>query len=128
MKCWPNCCSGAGWRTWKLCLHWPANLPCFLATIIEEIIMKYTNSHIKVLISLAAATLLATACNRQTTTTKPDDVDYYTCTMHPSVRSQDPNGKCPICGMGLVPVKKKSGAAGDSAETGMNNMPGMGGG
>lgn len=40
--------------------------------------------------------------------TKPPDVDYYTCTMHPSVRSQDPHGKCPICGMDLVPVMKKS--------------------
>jgi len=39
-------------------------------------------------------------------TAKPPDVDYYTCTMHPSVRSQDPDGKCPICGMDLVPVKK----------------------
>ncbi|HEX3728635.1 MAG TPA: efflux RND transporter periplasmic adaptor subunit, partial [Opitutaceae bacterium] len=37
---------------------------------------------------------------------KPADVDYYTCTMHPSVRSQDPDGKCPICGMDLVPVLK----------------------
>jgi membrane fusion protein, copper/silver efflux system len=35
------------------------------------------------------------------------NVDYYTCTMHPSVRSQDPNGKCPICSMNLVPVMKK---------------------
>jgi Cu(I)/Ag(I) efflux system membrane fusion protein len=34
------------------------------------------------------------------------DVDYYTCTMHPSVHSRDP-GKCPICSMDLVPVKKK---------------------
>jgi membrane fusion protein, copper/silver efflux system len=38
---------------------------------------------------------------------KPNDVAYYTCSMHPSVRSQDPNGKCPICGMDLIPVKKK---------------------
>src|ERR1700677_1662083 len=34
------------------------------------------------------------------------DIEYYTCTMHPSVRSQDPDGKCPICGMDLVPVRK----------------------
>jgi membrane fusion protein, copper/silver efflux system len=27
--------------------------------------------------------------------------------MHPSVRSQDPKAKCPICGMDLVPVMKK---------------------
>jgi Cu(I)/Ag(I) efflux system membrane fusion protein len=39
---------------------------------------------------------------------KPADVDYYTCTMHPSVRSQDPKGKCPICSMDLVPVMKKN--------------------
>jgi RND family efflux transporter MFP subunit len=38
--------------------------------------------------------------------TKPPDVDYYTCTMHPSVRAEQP-GKCPICGMDLVPVMKK---------------------
>jgi len=35
------------------------------------------------------------------------DVDYYTCTMHPSVHSKDP-GKCPICSMDLVPVKKST--------------------
>jgi Cu(I)/Ag(I) efflux system membrane fusion protein len=76
--------------------------------------MKHTKSIIKVLIPLVAAALLATACHKQATTSKPDDVDYYTCTMHPSVRSQDPIGKCPICSMNLVPVKKK-GAAGTNA-------------
>jgi membrane fusion protein, copper/silver efflux system len=34
------------------------------------------------------------------------DIDYWTCTMHPSVHAQKP-GKCPICGMDLVPVMKK---------------------
>lgn len=48
------------------------------------------------------------ACARTGPATKPADVDYYTCTMHPSVRSQDPNGKCPICGMNLVPVFKST--------------------
>ena len=60
-----------------------------------------------VVIPIVVAVLLATACNRRGEETKPDDVDYYTCTMHPSVRSQDPKGKCPICGMALVPVMKK---------------------
>jgi Cu(I)/Ag(I) efflux system membrane fusion protein len=46
------------------------------------------------------------------------DVDYYTCTMHPSVHLHDPDAKCPICGMDLVPVKKadaKAQAAGVAA-------------
>ncbi len=47
------------------------------------------------------------SCNKDGPAIKPDDVDYYTCTMHPSVRSQDPHGKCPICSMDLVPVLKK---------------------
>jgi Cu(I)/Ag(I) efflux system membrane fusion protein len=34
-----------------------------------------------------------------------NDVDRYTCSMHPSVH-QDKPGKCPICGMELVPVTK----------------------
>jgi len=28
----------------------------------------------------------------------------YTCSMHPTVRLQDPNAKCPICFMELIPV------------------------
>jgi membrane fusion protein, copper/silver efflux system len=40
-------------------------------------------------------------------TTQTNDIDYYTCTMHPSVHSKAP-GKCPICGMDLVPVYKRS--------------------
>ncbi len=70
--------------------------------------MKYASSLVKILIPVAVAALVATACNKQGAAAKPDDVDYYTCTMHPSVRSQDPDGKCPICGMNLVPVKKKA--------------------
>jgi Cu(I)/Ag(I) efflux system membrane fusion protein len=38
---------------------------------------------------------------------KDANVAYYTCAMHPSVRSQDPKAKCPICKMDLIPVLKK---------------------
>jgi Cu(I)/Ag(I) efflux system membrane fusion protein len=41
------------------------------------------------------------------------DIDYWTCTMHPSVRSRLA-GKCPICGMDLVPVVKNAGAPGSA--------------
>lgn len=38
-------------------------------------------------------------------------VQYYTCSMHPQIRSTDPNGRCPICGMALVPVEDETQAA-----------------
>jgi Cu(I)/Ag(I) efflux system membrane fusion protein len=71
--------------------------------------------------------LFLASCKKGGADSKPADVDYYTCTMHPSVRSGDPHGKCPICGMELVPVKKKDGAASQAAGADMNNMPGMSG-
>jgi membrane fusion protein, copper/silver efflux system len=70
-------------------------------------------------------------CSKPAGKTAADaDVDYYTCTMHPSVHSKDP-GKCPICSMDLVPVMKKvsnetkakekpSGMTGNSS---MSSMP-----
>src|SRR5262249_44738764 len=50
----------------------------------------------------------AASCSRKSPTGKPGNVDYYTCTMHPSVREKEP-GKCPICGMELVPVEAAQG-------------------
>jgi Cu(I)/Ag(I) efflux system membrane fusion protein len=35
-----------------------------------------------------------------------EEVDYYTCSMHPSVHQSSP-GKCPICSMDLTPVTKQ---------------------
>jgi Cu(I)/Ag(I) efflux system membrane fusion protein len=40
-----------------------------------------------------------------TTEQRSDAIDHYTCSMHPSVRRTEP-GKCPICGMDLVPVSR----------------------
>jgi membrane fusion protein, copper/silver efflux system len=39
------------------------------------------------------------------------DVDHYTCSMHPSVKQTGP-GKCPICGMDLIPITKEQQSAG----------------
>lgn len=33
-----------------------------------------------------------------------DEPAWYTCSMHPTVRLQDPDAKCPICFMDLIPV------------------------
>ena len=38
------------------------------------------------------------------------DTQLYTCTMHPQVRLPDPDAKCPICSMALVPVEQAADA------------------
>jgi Cu(I)/Ag(I) efflux system membrane fusion protein len=64
-----------------------------------------------------------TGCQRMRTGGADPNVDYYTCTMHPSVRSQDPHGKCPICSMDLVPVMKKGATVATAAQaTGPNEF------
>src|SRR5438270_12941137 len=78
-----------------------------------------------------AALFITPACSKSSNSTKPPDVDYYTCTMHPSVHAEAP-GKCPICGMDLVPVMKRtsdvspsaSPASSGEAKQGMTDMPG----
>ena len=55
---------------------------------------------------------------------KDPNVDYYTCAMHPSVKSQDPKAKCPICSMDLVPVMKKGAqGAGHDHQHGGESLP-----
>jgi Cu(I)/Ag(I) efflux system membrane fusion protein len=73
-----------------------------------------------------AVLILSPACSKSNQPTKPPDVDYYTCTMHPSVHAEAP-GKCSICGMDLVPVMKKtaSPSAYESPSGGMQGMAGM---
>lgn len=62
--------------------------------------------------SLATALLATVAsCTQEVATPSARDhnVDYYTCSMHPSVHSHDARGKCPICNMSLIPVYNKTG-------------------
>jgi len=40
------------------------------------------------------------------------NIEYWTCTMHPSVRMTEP-GTCPICAMDLVPVMRSSAVSSD---------------
>ena len=59
------------------------------------------------LIMIAA---IVAACSKPANPVALADIDFWTCAMHPSVHSETP-GKCPICGMDLVPVmhgKEKS--------------------
>ena len=42
----------------------------------------------------------------KSTTSTPEGIAHYTCSMHPSVKSAAP-GSCPICSMDLIPVSKE---------------------
>src|SRR3989454_42973 len=88
--------------------------------------MKTLTRKLTLLMTLVALLLGAASCMKKGASSKPSNVDYYTCTMHPSVKSQDPKGKCPICGMDLVPVMKKGGGEKQPGQMqGMEGMPGM---
>jgi Cu(I)/Ag(I) efflux system membrane fusion protein len=52
------------------------------------------------------------------------DIEYWTCTMHPSVRLTEP-GTCPICKMDLVPVMKKQTLNKEKPPEKMDGMHGM---
>src|SRR5438093_10087745 len=96
--------------------------------------MKLLTQKIPLLIALVALLIVAASCGKRGGSRKPSNVDYYTCTMHPSVKSQTP-GKCPICSMDLVPVMKRGGEEAKSqaspqtqdVKSGgeMKDMPGM---
>lgn len=63
---------------------------------------------------IIAAVLLLWACKGKAKEAAASESDvYYTCSMHPQVM-QDGPGKCPICGMELIPVRKSKGAAEDN--------------
>jgi Cu(I)/Ag(I) efflux system membrane fusion protein len=66
------------------------------------------------LVLASAILLVSSSCSRSGREVKPADVDYYTCSMHPSVKKYSPTDKCPICSMDLTPVKKRDASRGAS--------------
>ena len=97
--------------------------------------LQYFSNKIVIVAALLALFGAASCSKHDTGATKDRNIDYWTCTMHPSVHSKDP-GKCPICSMDLVPVMKKNSAASSPASAspsagnmqGRPGMPGMKGG
>jgi membrane fusion protein, copper/silver efflux system len=94
--------------------------------------MKYRFYSLLAILSIGLlVSFVLSGCSKPVGKTAADaDVDYYTCTMHPSVHSKDP-GKCPICSMDLVPVVKKvsnetkarDNSSGMTVNSSMGSMP-----
>lgn len=62
--------------------------------------------HLQVMASCGLVVLILAglaACSKPASHSIAAEVDYWTCAMHPEVRSKTP-GKCPICGMDLTPM------------------------
>jgi hypothetical protein len=82
--------------------------------------MKLGTILVKVILTLVVIAGISSCTKQGGLTVADSNVDYYTCTMHPSVHSKTP-GKCPICSMDLVPVLKKvantDGSKSDLGET-----------
>jgi len=79
------------------------------------------------LVALIAVVISACSKPESSKQAVKDNVDYWNCTMHPSVHAKTP-GKCPICSMGLVPVMKKvsndnAGGMTKNASASMGGMP-----
>ena len=74
------------------------------------------------LLAALAAVFWLGSCLPMAATTQTNDIDYYTCTMHPFVHSKTP-GKCPVCGMDLVPVYKKAAVDTLLIQNGETNLP-----
>jgi Cu(I)/Ag(I) efflux system membrane fusion protein len=54
--------------------------------------------------STPSSDLPITADHEHANQNEPTRVQEYTCSMHPTVRLSDPDARCPICFMALVPV------------------------
>lgn len=59
--------------------------------------------------------LIAVGCKGKNKTAEGTAGTTYTCSMHPQVRSDQP-GKCPICGMDLIPVAQNTKASSNEVE------------
>ena len=75
-----------------------------VALIVSAISCKTTHTPDKPMAGPSSVPAVTNQPLPETTTTNSTKRNYYTCAMHPEVHSQDPDGKCPICQMPLVPA------------------------
>ncbi|MEQ8363914.1 MAG: efflux RND transporter periplasmic adaptor subunit [Cyclobacteriaceae bacterium] len=68
---------------------------------------KYVLVIITLIIGVTIGWLISSPSNQSSTTSEEHEhtsvAETWTCSMHPSIRQSEP-GKCPICGMDLIPL------------------------
>jgi Cu(I)/Ag(I) efflux system membrane fusion protein len=72
--------------------------------------MNHTRRNFLRMALIGSGTMLLTSCWKKPDAVLPPGVDYYTCSMHTFVHALAP-GKCPVCGMNLIPVMKQDAVA-----------------
>jgi Cu(I)/Ag(I) efflux system membrane fusion protein len=85
----------------------------FLANSNYQITKKSRIVQFPWLIAIGSILLIATACKQKVKAVSANQDVFYTCSMHPQVMEKKP-GNCPICGMKLIPVEKKTATDADA--------------
>lgn len=85
----------------------------------------FQNSKLRLIVVMCLALFVSACSDNKADSSSLNDalengtVSEYTCSMHPHVRSDDPEGSCPICGMDLIPVSESndSDSSGEQSST-----------
>jgi len=87
--------------------------------LLSRYMIGFEGAAFLILAGIAGAVILAK--RERTPVQRPEaaqsSAQIYTCPMHPEIRQHEP-GKCPICGMNLVPVEETSVSSGQSPHGG----------
>jgi Cu(I)/Ag(I) efflux system membrane fusion protein len=75
-------------------------------------LMKHPLRRTLVLFVFASAMIICVASCKQNKTVTTNTGTFHTCSMHPQIMEPKP-GKCPICGMNLIPVQKNEATKSD---------------
>jgi Cu(I)/Ag(I) efflux system membrane fusion protein len=76
---------------------------------------RYANPSFIFIIGIVISLFVAGCSNKSGQTPSGDSTQMWTCSMHPQIKQTQP-GKCPICGMDLIPIKT-SDSPSDSLDT-----------
>jgi Cu(I)/Ag(I) efflux system membrane fusion protein len=92
-------------RSWAGRLAFCASLAIVALVFRERLVAWFSGGDLAPMPQPTASVTGPGAAAAAATPASAQEVDHYTCSMHPSVKQQMP-GKCPICGMDLIPVTK----------------------